>query len=544
MGLLQKILGSKSSSTEPKIEKENEKAMENSDNEPSKQLYREDDNVETIRASLLFDEKWYRQQYGFGEYLDVAEHYLKEGWKEGLEPSPFFSNEEYLSLYPDVRDSGMNPLLHFELSGFGEGRYREQIEARRKQIAMANPDYCTDLASGLLRIRITNACNAKCRYCGVRNTFGAEREHAMEPIWYYEYCKPLYDKVNVILITGGDAFIARESYPYMKFMSENYSRITLMTESNGIAFDERFRRLAADNLFKTHFSVNASNAEVFDRSCWHGGASVFPKMLANIREYVKLLQEEDKLCFAPSLSMVINHDNVEDVRNFVQMALELNAWDVVFYFDYSENDMSSDFFGYPEQSRKVLRLLMEIERVLAEHVLVYFRLWIPVKEAAPIQKEVEGVPIEVLKEKYSDLLELCETRSPKVDFEKRNTWRKKMGKSVLTFYEDVAPSLRLTRRNGQQMCFAPWGEIDLYPSGRLDFCGWFVPTLNLGDFVEENQVNWDKILNSYEFMAARKRIVQGNFRGCQVCCPMNSEKNPMEPIEKYNCGRNWNVEEW
>lgn len=544
MGLLQKILGSKSSSTEPKIEKENEKAMENSDNEPSKQLSREDDNVETIRASLLFDEKWYRQQYGFGEYLDVAEHYLKEGWKEGLEPSPFFSNEEYLSLYPDVRDSGMNPLLHFELSGFGEGRYREQIEARRKQIAMANPDYCTDLASGLLRIRITNACNAKCRYCGVRNTFGVEREHAMEPIWYYEYCKPLYDKVNVILITGGDAFIARESYPYMKFMSENYSRITLMTESNGIAFDERFRRLAADNLFKTHFSVNASNAEVFDQSCWQGGAGVFPRMLENIREYVKLLQEEDKLCFAPSLSMVINHDNVEDVRNFVQMALELHAWDVIFYFDYSENDMSSDYFSYPEQGRKVLRLLMEIERVLAEHVLVYFRLWIPVKEAAPIQKEVEGVPIEVLKEKYHDLLELCETRSPRVDFEKRNTWRKKLGKNVLTFYEDVAPSLRLTRRNGQQMCFAPWGEIDLYPSGRLDFCGWFVPTLNLNDFVEENQVDWDKILNSFEFMAARKRIVQGNFRGCQVCCPMNSEKNPLEPTEKYNCGRKWNVEEW
>lgn len=542
MSFLQKIVRSKFSS----VTKEDERTNTDSNNAQSWQMPCEEENIETIRASLLFDEKWYRKQYGFGEYLDVAEHYLNEGWKEGKEPSSFFSNEEYLSLYTDVRDSGMNPLLHFELFGFAEGRYREQIEKRRKQIAVANPNYCTDLASGLLRVRITNACNAKCRYCGVRNTFGAEREHAMEPSWYYEYCKPLYEKINMILITGGDAYIARESYSYMKFMSEHYPHITLMTESNGIAFDERFRQLAADNLFKAHFSVNASNAEVFDRSCWEGdgGAIVFPRLMENIRAYVKLLREEYKLCFAPSLSMVINHDNVEDVRHFVRMALELHAWDIIFYFDYSENDMSSDYFGYPEQSRKVLRMLMEIERVLAEHVLVYFRLWLPVKEAAPIQREVEAEPIEILKERYHDLLELCEERSPRGDFEQRNAWRKKQGKNVLTFYEDVAPSLRLARRQGQQMCFAPWGEIDIYPSGRLDFCGWFEPTLNLNDFVEENQVDWEKILNSFEYMAVRKRIAHGNFRGCQVCCPMNSIKNPIEPPEKYNCGRIWNVEEW
>ena len=93
------------------------------------------------------------------------------------------------------------------------------------------------------------------------------------------------------------------------------------------------------------------------------------------------------------------------------------------------------------------------------------------------------------------------------------------------------------------MCFAPWGEIDLYPSGRMDFCGWFEPTLNLQDFIENDRVDWNVVLNSFPYMAARKRILHGNFRGCQVCCPMNSVKNPLEPIEKYNCGRIWNVEE-
>ena len=543
MSFLEKIFRPESVRAEEKTDGTGSDSMEAQREE---QTVPDDEAVETIRASLLFDETWYREQYGFGEYLDAAKHYLEQGWKEGKEPSAFFSNEEYLSLYPDVRESGINPLLHFEWHGYAEGRYREQILARQQQIIAANPAYCTDLAKGLLRIRITNACNAKCRYCGVRNTFGAERDHAMNPVWYYEYCRPLYEKVNVVLITGGDAYIAKESYSYMRFMSENYPRITLMTESNGIAFDERFRRLAADHLFKTHFSVNASNPEVFDRSCWEGdgGAAVFPKLLGNIREYVGLLREEDKLCFAPSLSMVINHDNVDDVRNFIRLALELHAWDVSLYFDYSENNMSDDYFGYPEQSRKVLRMLMEIERVLAAHVLVYFRLWIPVKEAAPIQREVEGTPLETLREEYSDLLELCKERSPKREFDQRNAWRRKAGKRELTFYEDVAPSLHLERREGQQMCFAPWGEIDLYPSGRMDFCGWFEPTLNLQDFIENDRVDWNVVLNSFPYMAARKRILHGNFRGCQVCCPMNSVKNPLEPIEKYNCGRIWNVEEW
>ena len=542
MGLFKEIFHTAS----PAIEDGSGAAPAESASVKDGQMTDNEDAIETIRASLLFDEAWYRKEYGFGEYLDAAKHYLMQGWKEGREPSPFFSNEEYLSLYPDVRESGMNPLLHFELHGFAEGRYREQIAANRKKIAAAYPEYCTDLADGLLRIRITNACNAKCRYCGVRNNFGAEREHAMEPVWYYEYCKPLYEKVNVILITGGDAYIAKESYPYMQFMSENYPQITLMTESNGIAFDERFRRLAADHLFKTHFSVNSSNAEVFDRSCWEGegGATVFPKLLENIREYVELLRKEDKLCFAPSLSMVINHDNVDDVREFVRLALGLHAWDIVFYFDYTENDMNGDYFGYPEQTRKVLRMLMEVERVLAEHVLVYFRLWIPAKEADPIQQEVEAAPIGELEEKYHDLLELCKGRSPKKEFDQRNAWRRKQGKRELTFYEDVAPSLRLERRQEQQMCFAPWGEIDLYPSGRMDFCGWFDPTLNLKDFIREHRVDWEEILNSFAYMSARKRILHSNFRGCQVCCPMNSVKNPITPVEKYNCGRIWNIEEW
>ena len=497
-----------------------------------------------IRASLLFDEAWYRRTNGFGEYLDAAEHYLTVGWQKGLNPSPFFDNEEYLSLYPDVRQNGINPLLHFELYGYGEGRYREQIEARRRDIAAAYPAYCNDMTGGFVRLRITNACNAKCRFCGVRNNFGAEREHAMEPKWYYEYLRPLYDRLHLILITGGDAFVAAESYNFMRHISEHYPKITLYTESNGIAFTDKFQDLAAQNLFKTHFSVNGSTAAVFARGCWEGegGEAAYGKLMANIGHYVELLKTRGLECFAPSMSMVINRDNCDDVVNFTRMALKYHAWYICFFFDYSENDMSGEYFGYPEENRPVLKTLMEIERVLAGRVMFYFRLWIPTKEAEPMQKIVEAETWTELRDKYRDLWELSEGRSVEKEWRERNKLRRAQGKHEFEFTEDFAPAVRLSPRN-DEVCYAPWSEIDLYPDGRLDFCGWFAPTLNFhdylnGNFSENNEgFDWEPILNSYPFMAARKRILHGDFRGCQVCCPMNSVKNPIVPITKYGLDR-------
>jgi hypothetical protein len=49
-------------------------------------------------------------------------HYIKH-WREEMPVVPdFFDTRGYLSLYPDVRDAGTNPLLHYILHGRREGR--------------------------------------------------------------------------------------------------------------------------------------------------------------------------------------------------------------------------------------------------------------------------------------------------------------------------------------------------------------------------------------------------------------------------------------
>ena len=134
-------------------------------------------DIDTIRTSLLFNEKWYREKYELGEYCDVAGHYLLQGWKEGKNPSDLFSTDEYLAMYPEVGQAGINPLLHFEQEGFEAGYYAEKIKDKHEKIKEENTQCIGSMEHGLLRVRMTNACNAKCRYCGVRLGFGSEKEH-------------------------------------------------------------------------------------------------------------------------------------------------------------------------------------------------------------------------------------------------------------------------------------------------------------------------------------------------------------------------------
>jgi lipopolysaccharide biosynthesis glycosyltransferase len=81
-------------------------------------------NARVIRNSKYFDPVWYRKEYLKKSifFCSPALHYLLKGHRRGLDPSPEFSTTSYLNLYHDVRDNGMNPLLHFELFGDDEGR--------------------------------------------------------------------------------------------------------------------------------------------------------------------------------------------------------------------------------------------------------------------------------------------------------------------------------------------------------------------------------------------------------------------------------------
>jgi hypothetical protein len=80
--------------------------------------------VPDIYGSGLFDREWYLTKYPdvAEAAIDPAIHYLKYGWREGRDPSLYFSTSGYLNLNRDVAITNANPLVHFLEYGRSEGR--------------------------------------------------------------------------------------------------------------------------------------------------------------------------------------------------------------------------------------------------------------------------------------------------------------------------------------------------------------------------------------------------------------------------------------
>ena len=70
--------------------------------------------AELVRSSPLFDPVWYlgRHPEVLETGMSPAEHYVRLGAAEGLDPGPDFSTADYLRGHPEVAKSGENPLVH------------------------------------------------------------------------------------------------------------------------------------------------------------------------------------------------------------------------------------------------------------------------------------------------------------------------------------------------------------------------------------------------------------------------------------------------
>lgn len=75
-------------------------------------------------AQSLFDPEYYLTQYPDVRQVGIAPvvHYLRYGWWEGRNPNPDFDTQAYLAQNPDVKMAAINPLLHYAQHGKSEGR--------------------------------------------------------------------------------------------------------------------------------------------------------------------------------------------------------------------------------------------------------------------------------------------------------------------------------------------------------------------------------------------------------------------------------------
>ncbi|HTW27046.1 MAG TPA: hypothetical protein VME92_07970 [Acetobacteraceae bacterium] len=95
------------------------------------------DDPDLVLMAGAFDAGYY-----IGRYPDVLQsgsdpllHFATAGWWEGRDPTSWFDTEYYLASSPDVREAGMNPFLHYLRSGRAEGRW-PRLPARHQRIVL------------------------------------------------------------------------------------------------------------------------------------------------------------------------------------------------------------------------------------------------------------------------------------------------------------------------------------------------------------------------------------------------------------------------
>ena len=72
-------------------------------------------NYDLVKKSGLFDYNYYTEEYNLNDYnYNLALlHYLETGYKKGYNPSKQFNGNNYLKKYPEVKETNLNPLVHY-----------------------------------------------------------------------------------------------------------------------------------------------------------------------------------------------------------------------------------------------------------------------------------------------------------------------------------------------------------------------------------------------------------------------------------------------
>ena len=82
-----------------------------------------------------FDEKYYASTYPdlASKGIDLLEHYIIHGWKEGRNPTPDFNSNFYLGTYKDVKETLINPFYHYIKWGKSEKRFPKESEHKQNE---------------------------------------------------------------------------------------------------------------------------------------------------------------------------------------------------------------------------------------------------------------------------------------------------------------------------------------------------------------------------------------------------------------------------
>ena len=370
-----------------------------------------------------------------------------------------------------------------------------------------------------LQLMLNNDCNCRCSFCSAHNENKQTRKLIPQK-WLYDDFKPLYPKVKNLVPTYGEITYGREGYEYISWICKNYPHINISLETNGILFNEKWYKLATNNLFSVNFSINAIDEESFKNTVWNK-PGVFTVVKKNITDYLIYLKEQNLYQFKPSVSCVLNSTNYGIVESFVKMALQWKLQKIIFFFDTRENNMDNLTVKDKENFEKALLTLLELEKLLQDKVRLAFRLFIPINNICDYEKLVEEINIDNLKSKYKDIWELAQDLDLYENYLLKKKEYEKQNKHI-TFYEDLTGvTYHQKECNGIIVCENAWNHLRLRADGCMSVCSWrgYSDKYKINTYIKNDKIDFKALFNDLYHRRLRKEYLQGKYSGCMKNCP-------------------------
>ena len=382
-----------------------------------------------------------------------------------------------------------------------------------------------------LQLCFNDNCNCNCKFCAADIVKDYNQRSIMPDKWLYEDFLPLYPKTNHIVPTYGEITVCKEGYDYLSFINKNYPQINISIETNGISFTDKWIDLATENLMRVHFSINAINEEYFKKTVWEQDG-IYPKIINNLDNYIKKLDEKGLGAFRPCVSMVLNNTNYETMLDFIKMSLNKQLQIIVLFFDTG--------LCLTEENKKKINdcfiTLLELERILKDKVYLNFRLFVPINNVKELDEIANRASIEDLKQKYSDILKITENLKTLKDlFYERTEIRNKFGKKPYTYYEELTGvTCHQKIHEGKSICANADNHIRLYPNGQYAVCSWRQYDNNINKFIKNNKIDWKAFFNSYYYRKLRKNFKNFCYKDCLINCPAAEKISEKDFNKKYS----------
>lgn len=417
---------------------------------------------------------------------------------------------------------------------------RQHIKQKIEHIKIMNDKSLEiDLPDNLtIQMAFNNDCNCQCKFCGEAITKDKNDIQIMPEKWLYDYFLPLYPKTSNLVPTYGEITHKKEGYKYLSFIQENFPHINVFIETNGIAFNEKWANLAADNLMRVNFSINAINEDYFKKTVWDMDG-IYPLVQKNFDQYLQILKDKGLWALKPSVSCVLNSSNYETIDEFVKMYVSKGIQWIIVFFDIIENHVWANQKNDNNIVEQTIIKLIEMERVLKGKVFLGWRLFIPTNNIAYYDDLVQNMDINELNEKYAELLELVKDFDLKALYEEKTELREQYGKKPYSYYEEltgVTFHQKIIQSKAKTICSNPWNHIRLRPNGDFSVCSWRPYEQNLKDYIHNDKIDWKKFFNSFYYRNLRKNFKNGCYDKCMPNCPGAVEMTGQEFKSLYSEG--------